>query len=340
MKVLLYFELAKAISKSGIGRALKHQQKALSLVGVETTTDPNDDYDLLHINTVMLNSNRIINKARKKGVPVVYHAHSTKEDFQNSYIFSNQVAGLFKKWIVRLYKKGDVIITPTPYSKSLLEGYGIKNKIVAISNGIDLTRFKKDVEKEKIFKEKYNIPEGKKVIVAVGLWIKRKGILDFMEVAKRLPEYQFIWFGQSSLASIPREVRKAVTNPPSNVIMAGYVSGDVIEGAFSGSDAFFFPSYEETEGIVILEALASSQTIVVRDIPVYNPWLVDGVNCYLGKNNDDFVRLLHDVVENKLPPTGEKGLETAKERDLKIIGQKLLETYQEAIKINNERLKK
>ena len=71
--------------------------------------------------------------------------------------------------------------------------------------------------------------------------------------------------------------------------MAGYVSGDVIEGAFSGSDAFFFPSYEETEGIVILEALASSQTIVVRDIPVYNPWLVDGVNCYLGKNNDDFV---------------------------------------------------
>jgi 1,2-diacylglycerol-3-alpha-glucose alpha-1,2-glucosyltransferase len=47
MKVLLYFELAKAISKSGIGRALKHQQKALSLVGVETTTDPNDDYDFL-----------------------------------------------------------------------------------------------------------------------------------------------------------------------------------------------------------------------------------------------------------------------------------------------------
>lgn len=30
-----------------------------------------------------------------------------------------------------------------------------------------------------------------------------------MEVAKRLPEYQFIWFGQSSLASIPREVKKS-----------------------------------------------------------------------------------------------------------------------------------
>lgn len=338
MKVLLYFEMENAISKSGIGRALKHQQRALELNGVETTTNPKDDFDLLHINTYMLKSRSIIKKARKKGVPVVYHAHSTQEDFCNSFILSNQVSGLFKKWIVSLYKKGDVIITPTPYSKSILEGYGIKNKIFAISNGIDLTRFNKNEEKEKIFKEKYNIPEGKKVIVSVGLWIQRKGILDFMEVARKLPDYQFIWFGHSSLASIPRKVRKAVKNPPSNVIMAGYVTGDVIQGAFSGADAFFFPSHEETEGIVILEALASSQTVVARDIPVYKPWLVDGVNSYLAKDNDHFVELLSDVVEHKLPPTGEEALKTAKERDIKIIGLKLIEAYEEAKKINKEKI--
>ena len=37
----------------------------------------------------------------------------------------------------------------------------------------------------------------------------------------------------------------------------------------SGANAFFFPSYEETEGIVVLEAFASHQHVVLRDIPVY-----------------------------------------------------------------------
>ena len=32
---------------------------------------------------------------------------------------------------------------------------------------------------------------------------------------------------------------------------------------------FSFPSREETEGIVVLEALASQQQVLVRDIPVY-----------------------------------------------------------------------
>jgi 1,2-diacylglycerol-3-alpha-glucose alpha-1,2-glucosyltransferase len=126
MKVLLYFEGQETIKKSGIGRALKHQQKALSLVNVETTTNPHDDYDLLHINTIYLGSNKMVKAARKAKKPVVYHAHSTKEDFRNSFIGSNQFAWLFKAWIKHLYKKGDVIITPTPYSKRLLESYGIK----------------------------------------------------------------------------------------------------------------------------------------------------------------------------------------------------------------------
>ena len=36
----------------------------------------------------------------------------------------------------------------------------------------------------------------------------------------------------------------------------------------------------KTEGIVVLEALASKQNVLVRDIPVYNGWLEDSKNCY------------------------------------------------------------
>ena len=52
MKILLYRKNASAFKKSGIGRAMKHQEQALTLAGVDYTTDPNDTYDLVHINTV------------------------------------------------------------------------------------------------------------------------------------------------------------------------------------------------------------------------------------------------------------------------------------------------
>ena len=51
MKVLLYTESEKVIGKSGLGKAIKHQMKALASAKVSYTLNPKDDYDVLHINT-------------------------------------------------------------------------------------------------------------------------------------------------------------------------------------------------------------------------------------------------------------------------------------------------
>ena len=56
MKVLLYLEAENYLRKSGIGRAIEHQERALSMVGQDYTTNPNDDYDLVHINTYGIKS--------------------------------------------------------------------------------------------------------------------------------------------------------------------------------------------------------------------------------------------------------------------------------------------
>lgn len=129
MKVLLYSELQKAIEKSGVGRALRHQQKALQTAGVEYTLNPKENYNIIHINTVFARSFFLAKKARRQGKKVVYHAHSTGEDFRNSFVGSNAVAPLFTWWIKQCYQTGDLILTPTPYSKSLLEQYGIKSRL-------------------------------------------------------------------------------------------------------------------------------------------------------------------------------------------------------------------
>lgn len=333
MKVLLYFEGEKVISKSGIGRAMKHQMAALTSQNIAYTLNPDDDYDILHINTIGPNSSPIIRKARNKGKKVIYHAHSTEEDFRNSFMLSNQIAPLFKKRLVHLYSKADRIITPTPYSKKLIESYGIKLPVHAISNGIDLNKFNYDEDKIKAFREYFHLKEEEKVIICVGLFFVRKGILDFIEVAKRLPEYKFIWFGHVPLYSIPKQIRDIVTKDhPDNVVFPGYVSGPVIEGAYCGADAFFFPSMEETEGIVVLEALASYQQVILRDIPVYDPWMQDKVNCYMGHNVDEFTELVDDVVNKRLPDVSKKGRETAAKRSIEEVGKELRQVYELVLK--------
>lgn len=272
MKVYIYSELQKKIAKSGVGRAVYHQRKALSDCGV-TLVDSVEEADVVHINTVLPNSYRLAKKLRKTGKPLVYHAHSTKEDFRNSYIGSNLTAELFKRWIISCYTKGDVIITPSEYSKSLLEGYGIKKEIFVISNGIDLEDYKRNEQAGREFRKKYGFSEDDKVVVSAGLLIKRKGVHDFAEIARRLPKYKFIWFGTANLKLVGKEVRNAVKNAPDNLIFAGYVDKPALQAALSGSDLFLFPSYEETEGIVVLEALAMKIPTLLRNIPVYNGWI-------------------------------------------------------------------
>lgn len=333
MKILLYFEAEKMIKTSGIGRAMKHQIAALESQGIEYTTDHDcEDYDILHINTYGISSNMMIQKAKHMNKKVIVHAHSTEEDFKDSFILSNQIAPLFKKLIKTVYSLGDYVITPTDYSKCLLESYGLQAPIEAVSNGIDLSRFDYDEEKVKAYKKYFSIKENEKVIISVGLYFERKGIIDFVEVAKRLPQYRFIWFGFTPLLTIPKNIRDIIVEDhPSNVYFPGYIKGPVIEGAFSACDAFFFASKEETEGIVVLEALASKQQVIVRDIPVFSPWLVHKENCYKGNTVEDFTTIIEGVVEDTLPSTVEAGRQTAQERSIEEIGKKLHSIYKKVL---------
>ena len=332
MKILLYTENEKAIRKSGLGKAIRHQMKALELVGVEYTTNIKDDYDILHINTYFPFSYELALKAKKNGKKIVYHAHSTEEDFKNGFVFSKQVSPLFKKWLIKCYSLGDVIVTPTEYSKKLLEGYNIGRKIYAISNGIEIEKFKRNESLGRHFRETYGYKEEDKVVMGIGLYIERKGIVDFVELAKRMPEYKFIWFGYSPLGAATKNVRDAVNTKLDNLIFAGYVESDMIIGGMSGCNVYIFPTLEETEGIPIVEACACKCKAIVRDIPVFDGWLEDGKNVYKAKDVNDFETKIKKVINNELPDLTENAYKVAEERSLQIIGEKLKKIYEEVLK--------
>ena len=328
--VFLYTEGVKAIKKSGLGKAIEHQKRACELNNINFTKNKNDNWDILHINTYFLKSYFIAKKARKQGKKVVYHAHSTEEDYKDGFILAKQTSKLFKWWLVKCYKLGNVLITPTDYSKKLISSYkGLENtKIYDVSNGIELDFFQRNEKMGQEFRNKYNIKENEKVIIGIGLYIERKGIVDFVELAKRMKNYKFIWFGSSPLLFSTRKVKKAVRTKLDNLIFAGYVDRNEIKSALSGCDLFIFPTLEETEGMPIVEACACKTKSIVRDIPVFDPWLKDGVNVYKAKDVDEFEDKIKMILDGKLEDLTEAAYKVAEERDLKSIGEKLKNIYE------------
>ncbi len=332
MKVLLYTEDQKLISESGLGKAIEHQKIALESQGIEYTLDPSDTYDVAHINYYLLKSVLLAERLKEKNIPIVYHAHSTEEDFRNSFVLSNYVSPAFKKWIVHCYQYGDAIITPTPYSKRLLEGYGLTAPIYAISNGIDTSFFTRSDEQAKVFRETYGFSKEDKVILGIGLYLERKGILDFIELAKRMPEYKFIWMGYTPLYAVPKKIREAVKTQLPNLQFPGYVEQHMIRNALNGCDLYIFPTYEETEGIPIIEACAMKTKSLIRDIGVFEDWLIDGENIYKATTLDEFYDKAKGILNGELPDLTENAFELAKERDIKVIGKQLKAVYESVLK--------
>lgn len=340
MKILLYTENEKILSKSGLGKAIKHQMNALDAVNIEYTTNPKDNYDIAHINFYGLKSYMLAKKLKKQGKKIVYHAHSTEEDFRNSFIFSNQISKLFKKWLIKCYTLGDAIITPTEYSKKLLKSYGIKNDIYVVSNGVELKNFEQDKEKGEEFRRKYDFKKEDKVIVGIGLYIERKGIIDFVELAKKMKGYKFIWFGYSPLIFSRKKVRKAVKTKLDNLIFAGYVEQETICKALNGCDIYIAPTFEETEGITIIEAASCKTNMVVRDIPVFKGWLEDEKNVYMAKDIQEFENKIKKIISGKLPSLVDEAYNIANERKSKNIGEKLKDVYEEVLGQKEYKMKK
>lgn len=327
MKILLYTGFLKAVERSGIGRAIHHQQKALKENNISYTTKIKDSYDIIQLNTIFPDSVffAILTKLRKK--KSIYYAHSTMEDLKNSFKGSNIIAPIFKKWIMFCYSQGDIIITPTEYSKKLLKGYGIKKPIFNLSNGVDLSYFVHSDEGSKRFRKKYSLSDNQKVVISVGHYMERKGIRDFIKLAKSMPDITFIWFGYTNINLVPHIILDDIAAAPSNVIFPGYVCCDQLRDAYSGSDLFLFLTHEETEGIVLLEALAMKIPILIRDIPIYRDMFSDGKEIYKGRTLEEFQDKIGKILTGELQSLEESAYKLVEEKDIRKIGIKLQAIY-------------
>lgn len=326
-RVHIYTGSLGLVGKSGVGQAANHQHAALEQSGVTVVTDWHPRADVIHINTVLPCSFRAARRARREGIPVIWYGHSTEADFRHSFVGSDLLAPLFKRWLCLCYNQADLILTPTPYAAGILRGYGLRPPVQPLSNGVDTTFFAPDPARRAAFREAYGLSENDKAVISVGHFMERKGILDFIALARSLPQVRFFWFGHTDPALVPRKIRQAMAAAPANLEFPGFLSQSELRDAYCGADAFLFCSHEETEGIVVLEALACGTPTLVRDIPVYDGWLTDGVNVYKGRDGQELRRKLVGLLYGRLPDVTAAGRAVAEERSLPRIGQALRQIY-------------
>ena len=123
------------------------------------------------------------------------------------------------------------------------------------------------------------------------------------------------------------KVRAAMAAAPANLTFAGYVDQAALRDAYCGADAFVFCSHEETEGIVVLEALACGAPTLLREIPVYEDWLKDGETVYKAGSEAQFYAKLRAMLNGTLPDLTAAGRAAAESRSLAAVGRQLLTLY-------------
>lgn len=279
LRVLLPRGLASLAKESGIGAAIRHQETAVRALGHEVVTNPLRPFDVVHLNTPFPDTPLLAHWARLWRRPVLMWAHSTEEDFRDSFPGANRVAPLFRRWIAHLYRRGDLVVTPSEYSRGLISrpGYGLRAPVRVLSNGVDTTFFRPDPGARRRLREQLGLGPEARVVVSVGMQLVRKGILDWVEVARLLPQVTFVWYGRTDPRMLTRDVERALASAPPNALFPGYVQAEQVREAYCGADAFCFLTKEETEGIVLWEALACEVPALVRAIPIYRDGMPDGV---------------------------------------------------------------
>ena len=80
-----------------------------------------------------------------------------------------------------------------------------------------------------------------------------------------------------------------------------------------------------------MEACVARIPALIRDIPVFSEWLIDGVNVHKAKDVDEFEIKIKQILEGKLPDLTKEGYKVALSRDIKMVGKKLISVYKQVM---------
>ena len=293
---------ADKVPGQGVGTAYVELVKLLKEDGkdmFEVCINKGTKFDILHAHTIdPINYIKLrLTKAKK-----VIYVHFLPTTLDGSIKLPKLFFKIFKWYVLKFYKLADKLVVVNPYLINEMVENGLdKDKIVYIPNFISKELFYKTKKEDKLAARKeYGYSEKDFIVLGVGQVQTRKGVMDFVEVAKKMPDIKFVWAGGFSFGAITDghdELKKVMDNPPKNVNFLGIVERKKMCDVFNMSDVYFVPSYNELFPTAILESTNCHIPLLLRNLDLYKDILFK--RYAKGDNNEDFVEELTKLRDDK-----------------------------------------
>jgi 1,2-diacylglycerol-3-alpha-glucose alpha-1,2-glucosyltransferase len=264
--------------------------------------DQEEGFDLMHIHMPLGRAyQRIRHSSKDRNYPIIYHGHATED----SFTIGSGARYIVKSWFRKIAAYSDLIICPSESAREYYHRLLPDHEIIQLNYGINLEKYSYSEEGRIRFRQQYDIGMDEKVVSCVAGISYRKGLNEFISIAKQNPDIKFMWVGgeytvhPSMVLFYKVFARKGDVNLnklPGNMLMTGYNKD--VTGALSASDIFFFPSRHETQGLALVEAAANARPIVTRDLPVFREWLNNGYDCLMGSSEEEFNTCIRQLADD------------------------------------------
>lgn len=293
--------------------------------------------DIVHSHCPFFMGDFALRLSRQHAIPLVFTYHTMFEEYVHDWPVQNEGIKRFMVKLAAGYANFvDRLIVPCESVQEILFKRGVKTPMEVVPTGIDLKRFSKG--DGKVFREQNKIPADALVIGHAGRLAAEKN-LDFLincmvEVLRKEPKAHALIVGKGSSEKMIKDTFKEA-GLEERVHLAGVLHYQHLVDAYFAMDVFAFASLSETQGIVLIEAMASGVPVVALDAPGARDMVEDPHNGRLLKEMDQqsfadaLLWVLHrSPLESQVMK--EAARTTAKKYTIERSAKRMLEVYEDA----------
>ncbi|HMF61195.1 MAG TPA: glycosyltransferase, partial [Vicinamibacterales bacterium] len=164
-------------------------------------------------------------------------------------------------------------------------------RIETVPYGVDVDRFRPDVQARRTERQALAVHEGTPLVVAAGRLVRKKGFEYLIDAMARLPAAVLALAGDGTLAGDLRE-RARAAGVADRIRFLGNLTQDRVGGLFSAADVVCIPSVRDDSGNVdglpnvLMEALASGTPVVTTAAGGILSVVDDGVTAFVVPERD------------------------------------------------------
>ncbi len=218
--------------------------------------------DVIHIQTPFVAHYAGLRAARALRLPVLTTYHTFFEEYLHHYI--PLLPARLLRFIARQFSRRqcnamDAVIVPSSSMQDRLTSYGVRAPLHVMPTGVPLQMFGQG--KRDGFRRRHGIAEDRPVALFVGRVAREKNIgflLDAWAQARvQRPDLLLLVVGDGPALALLKEQVQALGLGDS-VVFLGYLDrNEELPDCYAAADVFVFSSLTETQGLVLLEAMAT-----------------------------------------------------------------------------------